>query len=356
MFKILIGTFSVALIFFSDEFVKGPETFNNAAAGVITNGEAPSLAVDDNKVFMAFASGDSIFCSYSSDKGQSFADPELVAVLKGLVNVGGRGPQIISSNGRLLIAAPDASGNFHTWLRKKTESTWRAASRINDIPDMAKECFLSLAANKEGQFFAVWLDLRNGKKNNIYGARSIDAGKSWLESQLVYQSPDGSVCDCCKPSVAMKGQQVVIMFRNNLNGNRDLFLVQSKDGGTTFGKARKLGEGSWKLNGCPMDGGSLIIENNDAIRTVWQRQGNIYSCEPGKKEILVNDGRQCVIAGLNGNYYIAFINKGKLYCRKPGGETLELGPAQAYPRLEAIDKSTTLCVWEYENKIYKAIF
>jgi hypothetical protein len=329
---------------------------NNTAAEVITNGEAPSLVVDDNKVYMAFASGDSIFCSYSSDKGQTFSDPALVAVLKHLINVGGRGPQIISSKSQLLIAAPDASGNFHTWLRKKTESTWRGASRINDIPDIAKECFLSLAANKEGEFFAVWLDLRNGKKNNIYGARSMDAGRSWLKNQLIYQSPDGSVCECCKPSVAMKGQQVVIMFRNNLNGSRDLFLVQSKDGGVTFGEARKLGEGTWKLNGCPMDGGSLMIENNNAIRTVWQREGNVYTCEPGKKEIFVNDGRQCVIAGLNGNYYIAFISKGKVYGRKPGGETLELGPAQAYPRIEVIDNSTALCVWEYENKIYKTIF
>ena len=37
-----------------------------------------------------------------------------------------------------------------------------------------------------------------------------------------------------------------------------------------------------------MDGGGLMIENNHTIHTVWQRKGNVYTCVPGKKEILVS--------------------------------------------------------------------
>ena len=354
MFKNLIGIFGVALLFFALGFIKAPEAANKADTDDTINGEAPSLAVEGSKVYMAFASGDSIFCSYSSVKGQKFSAPALVAILNGLVNVGGRGPQIVSSKGQLLIAAPDTSGNFHTWLKKKTESGWKKGGRINDLADIAKEGFLSLGANSDGHFFAAWLDLRNGKKNNIYGARSMDGGKTWLKNQLIYKSPDGSVCDCCKPSVAIKDQQVAVMFRNSLKGNRDLYLIQSKDGGATFGNARKLGEGSWRLNGCPMDGGGLMIENNHAIRTVWQREGNVYTCEPGKKEILMSKGRQCTIAGMNGTYYITFISEGKLYYRKPDGKIIELSQGGHYPKLLAVDNSTTLCAWEYENKILKS--
>ena len=50
------------------------------------------------------------------------------------------------------------------------------------------------------------------------------------------------------------------MFRNNVNGSRDEYLVESRDGGRSFAAARKLGSGTWPLNGCPMDGGGLAIE------------------------------------------------------------------------------------------------
>lgn len=47
------------------------------------------------------------------------------------------------------------------------------------------------------------------------------------------------------------------------------------DGGASFGKAQKLGEGSWKLNGCPMDGGGLAIDENGDVQTVWRRKNTI---------------------------------------------------------------------------------
>ena len=86
---------------------------------------------------------------------------------------------------------------------------------------------------------------------------------------MIYSSPDTTVCECCKPSVAMKGNKVYVMFRNWLNGNRDLHIIQSNDGGINFGKAQKLGEGSWKLKGCPMDGGGVIINTDNSILTVF---------------------------------------------------------------------------------------
>ncbi|MEO8764606.1 MAG: sialidase family protein [Ginsengibacter sp.] len=350
-FKNFIGISSMLIMFFAPGKLKGQNTLITHDAGNVMNGEAPSLAQDNKKVYLAFASGDSIFFSYSGKKEEKFSAPIFVGLLKGLVNVGGRGPKILSNKDQLLIAAPDTSGNFSSWLQTKPGKSWERGARINDVKNIAKEGFLSLASNNNGHFFAVWLDLRNGKKNNIYGARSVDAGKSWRKNQLIYRSPGGSVCECCKPSVVMKDQLVAIMFRNNLKGNRDLYLIQSKDGGKTFGTAQKLGEESWALNGCPMDGGGLMIENNDAIQTVWQRKGNVYSCEQGKKELFVAKGRQGVIAGMNGIYYIAFVNKGKLYLRGARNEIVELGGVTGYPEMLAIDASTILCTWENEHSI-----
>ena len=61
---------------------------------------------------------------------------------------------------------------------------------------------------------------------------------------MIHTSPDTSVCQCCKPSVVIKNNHIYVMFRNWLNGNRDLYLIQSDNSGTSFGTVQKLGIGS----------------------------------------------------------------------------------------------------------------
>ena len=221
---------------------------------------------------------------------------------------------------------------------------------INDVPDIAKEGFVSLAANNRGEIYAVRLDLRTDKRNKIVVAMSRNGGRTWLKNKIIYMSPDSTVCECCKPSVEMKDQLLVIMFRNFVNGNRDLHIIQSADGGLNFGEARKLGDGSWKLNGCPMDGGGLVINSDNSIQTIWRRQGNIFRCEAGKKEQWIAVGKQCVMAGNKGSNYIAFMNDGKAYCIKPDKTLVELGRGD-YPQLESTGSASAICAWQNEGKI-----
>jgi hypothetical protein len=355
MQNIAVGIFWFTILIFASGFKRMPESQDIKDINKDLKGRSPSLAAEGNDIYMAFPSGDSIFYSCSLDNGKHFSAPEFVTSLQDLMVGGGRGPQIISSKGQLLIAAPSASGNIYTYMKMKAGSKWTEGSRINDIADKAKEGFVSLCSNGDGALFATWLDIRLNARNNIFGAGSSDGGRTWHKSQLIYESPDGSVCECCKPAVAMKGKQVVVMFRNNLGGNRDLYVIQSGDRGVTFDHARKLGEGSWKLNGCPMDGGGLVINDDNTVRTVWRREGNIYENEPGKKEELITKGSQCTITGTTGKYYVAFINAGKVYCIVPDGKTVELGQGGSYPRLISIDKSTVLCAWEDGNRIYRTM-
>lgn len=84
--------------------------------------------------------------------------------------------------------------------------------KVNDVDTVAKENFLALTADGENTF-AVWLDLRD-KHNKIFDAKSNDGGIIWSKNILVYASPDATVCECCKPSVVMKGSDVYVMFRN----------------------------------------------------------------------------------------------------------------------------------------------
>ncbi|MEJ7678323.1 MAG: sialidase family protein [Segetibacter sp.] len=187
-----------------------------------------------------------------------------------------RGPQITSTANGLIITANTTYGNIFAY-HKEGSSKWSKATKVNDADSVSKEALMALSADGLNAF-AVWLDTRgnNGKGQRLYGAQSKDGGKTWSKNILVYSSPDKTTCECCKPSVVVKGNTIHAMFRNWLNGNRDLYLISSSNGGKTFGQAQKLGVGSWKLNGCPMDGGGLAVDKKGTPETVWRREGKIF--------------------------------------------------------------------------------
>jgi hypothetical protein len=264
---------------------------------VIANGQMPNITKDKNgNLHLVYGIGDSIMYTYSSDKGNSFATPSLIDVLPGLYSFATRGPQIAVSDHGIIVTACNSKGNIYSYY--KMNKKWKQGGRVNDIDTVAKEGLMALSADGENSF-AIWLDLRGNKKNKIYGARSNDGGKTWSENLMIYTSPDTSVCQCCKPSVKIKGNKVYVMFRNWLDGNRDLYLIQSSNGGTSFEQAQKLGTGTWKLNGCPMDGGGLAINQKGQVQTIWKREGKIFTAMPDVPEIEIGNGRDCTIETIN---------------------------------------------------------
>ena len=218
------------------------------------------------------------------------------------------------------------------------------------MDSVALEGFVSLSGDGENAY-AVWLDVRNNKRNKIYGSASFDRGKTWSKNILIYQSPDSSVCECCKPSVVMKGKQVNVMFRNWINGNRNLYLITSTDGGKTFDEAQKLGKGNWQLKGCPMDGGGIAVNNKGVVNTVWRREQNIYACQPGGEEKLLGEGNSCIVESIGDEYAYAWTANKKIICVLPDGKQVNPGKGNTV-QLTSIDKYHLLCTWENEGSIY----
>lgn len=317
---------------------------------IIGKGEMPNATNDDaGNLLVVFGSGDSIMYSSSVDKGESFSEPVLISILPDLAASHMRGPQIAASSNGLTIIACNKAGDIFSY-NKADSGNWTKAGRVNDVETVAKENLIAL--NGDGQtLYAVWLDLRD-KHNKIFGARSDNGGKSWLKNVMIYTSPDATVCECCKPSVVIKGNNVYVMFRNWLNGNRDLHLIQSVDGGLTFSNAQKLGNESWALKGCPMDGGGLIVQGNN-VQTVWSRKGKIYTCEPGKPEKEIGEGKGCTLEIVNGKNVYAWTEKGEVVCLLPQiKKTMGKGRS---PVIKAIGKQQVMCIWENENEIHSAI-
>jgi hypothetical protein len=320
---------------------------------VIASGQMPNLAKDKSgAIHLVYGLGDSIMYTYSSDNGNSFSSPSLISILPGLAASHTRGPQIASTNRGLSVIACNDAGDIFSY-NKSGSGNWTQTAKVNDMDTVAKEGLMALSADGENAF-AVWLDLRGNKKNKIYGANSNDGGKTWSKNLMVYTSPDTTVCECCKPSVAMKGNNVYVMFRNWLDSNRDLYLIQSSNGGASFGQAQKLGTGSWKLNGCPMDGGGLAISHNGKVQTIWKREGKIFTAMPGVPEIKIGEGRGCTIETIDNKNIYAWAEKENVVFIKPDGEKKVLGKG-SQPTIKALDKNHVICVWENEKQIHASI-
>jgi hypothetical protein len=136
------------------------------------------------------------------------------------------------------------------------------------------------------------------------------------------------------------------MFRNWLNGSRDLYLATSKDGGKNFPAAEKLGKGTWPLNGCPMDGGGLSIDAQNVIHTAWQRDGIVYYAQPGKMEQEVASGRH---VALQGNL-ISWEAGTDLFVADINGMPTRLGEGSAVEAIRLNDKAI-IAVWERDDHI-----
>jgi len=317
---------------------------------LIGKGQLPNIAADKNgSLHVVYGTGDSILYSVSANGGESFSAPVLIAALPQLAAFAMRGPQIAITKEGPLVTACTKQGNIFSY-KKNANGKWQQTARVNDVDTVAKEMFMALGADGN-QVFAAWLDLRNNKRNKIVGALSKDGGKTWLKNSILYASPDSSVCECCKPSVAVKGNHVYVMFRNWLQGNRDLYLLHSADAGKSFAAVQKLGVNSWKLNGCPMDGGGLAINDKDAAETVWRRNNTIYSCRPGEAETAIGEGRGCTIETVNGHNVYAWSENGQVVVLTAQGNKKTVGKGQL-PALKKISNKNIVCVWENEHQVY----
>jgi hypothetical protein len=307
-------------------------------------------------VALTYGCGSAIYFAASADGGATFS-PAVKVADPGMLPLGRhRGPRVAIAGNAIVVTAvdgrvgthPGEHGKLLAWRSLDGGKTWSAPVTINDVPDAAREGLHALAGNAQGHLFAAWLDDRmKGKK--LYGARSGDGGATWSKNVLLYESPDGTICQCCHPSVAMDGRRTWIMWRNCVGGSRDMYIAGSTDG-VTFSKPDKLGIGSWKIDACPMDGGGIAIGGKAHVVTAWRREKTIYLALPGTPELVIGEGADAAIAYGGDGAYTAWSNKGAIELLTAAGKRKSLGPG-AFPNLVALPDGKVLAAWEDGGKI-----
>ncbi|WP_238395849.1 sialidase family protein [Pontibacter pudoricolor] len=341
---------SFALLLFLGFACNSPAAEKNTQP--LAKGRQPQLSVDAAGVTrIVYGLEENIYCTTSTDNGLSFTEPELVGTIPGLLLGMSMGPQIASSANYTLVTAIDKKGNIHSFSLDHATGKWEKAAGVNDVPQVAAEGLMSIASDENDTFYALWLDVRNNKQNKIALATATGPATSWSANRIIYESPDSTVCECCKPSIVVNGEEVNLMFRNWLNGSRDFYFTTSENGGKTFTAPQKLGNETWKVDGCPMDGGGLVLDENDRVHTAWQRNGNIYHARPGNAEVAVGKGRNCRISG-GTNPAITWKDGDDLKLKFLRSEAIQtIGKGNYIETIELPDKRT-LCVWENDKELF----
>ena len=305
---------------------------------------------------MVYGEGEKIYCMTSSNNGATFSEPEMVGQIKEMHLGHTRGPQIASSKSYSMVTAIDKAGAVHSFRLNHLNRQWSRSAVVNDSKGSAVEGLMAITADKEDNFYAVWLDIRLEKKNNIFFSSIKGKSSAWSKNLMVYKSPDGNVCECCKPNITFNNNRLVIGFRNWLMGSRDIYYAESTDKGKTFSDAKKSGTGTWRLNACPMDGGGLAISETGITSTAWRRNSDVYYWSENQPEQKLGTGRDVSMAQSKSNTVVAWQDKNKIKVMDLKKEkTTEIGNGIS-PRVYTLANGKVICVWEDDKVVrYKLI-
>ena len=343
----ILRLFSLVLLWSAHAFAASVEITPPGFSGA----QQPQVAVGaKGEIHVVFGQKDGVvFHTVSTDEARTFRAPVKIGALPKLALGMHRGPRIAVAGGHVVVSAiSHEGGDLLAWTSTDGGVNWTGPATVNTAPKSAREGLHAMAASGE-RIAVAWLDLRNGG-TELWGALSENGGVSWKPDARIYQSPDGSICQCCAPSLAFGPRgELAAMWRNALGGSRDLYLAFSRDGGGTFAPAEKLGTGTWKLNACPMDGGGLAFarEGPGAPITVWRREATLHLARPGEPEKTVGEGKDAALTTTARGPVAAWRSKAGLMLQLPAAAPRLLDAQGAAASVAAApDGRFTIAVWE----------
>ena len=325
-----------------------------AAAQVATKGRVeiagaaqPQLTANgQGQVWVAYGQGREVVVARSDDNGRTFSAGTTVTAQPKLMLGMRRGPRITAHGQHVTVTL--IAHELLAFHSSDGGRSWAGPNPINEVPTSAREGLHDLAADGSGNVFVTWLDLRNGK-TELWGAESRDSGQTWGKNALIYRSPDKSICECCHPTALFDAEgNLAVMWRNSIQGARDMWMATRAAGADRFTEPRKIGEGIWTLNACPMDGGRIVALGGGVFASVWQRAGDIFFSPPTGAENNLGPGKQPVALAVGGRMLLAWQKGTALWFSADAGKAAPLKHADdaRFPVLISLPGGGALLAFE----------
>lgn len=137
-------------------------------------------------------------------------------------------------------------GSADIYFSRSTDGgmTFTPSIRINDDEFRTIHYTPSLGVDADGHIYVAWRDDRNGH-GDIYFAKSVDGGESFSEN--IKLNDDRRWAYQGDPALAIGPDGLIgVAWNDNRNKNEDIYFTLSQDGGITFSKNRKANDDEGK--------------------------------------------------------------------------------------------------------------
>ncbi|NBR07428.1 MAG: exo-alpha-sialidase [Planctomycetes bacterium] len=321
------------------ELKGGSKSFPLEQYDVKDTQERPSLAVDGKgRIYLAWASQTSdsdkaLLLARSDDQGESFNSAKEViksGIFKAISQMKGKTisrdvrmtPHVIGGKEDVFLAwtesLPDLKG-----VRMVVASSKDAGETFgNPIPvhhgENARATFTSISVGQDGTMVSSWLDNRDKKQKTFASVKGPFAPEFTPEETVAVGDLEKGVCPCCPTStlVALDGT-VYVAFRNIKDGYRDFYISKKKPGAASFEPPVSIISPTWKFDGCPHDGASMVL-SGETLHITWMdaRSGSqrcyhaIANCNEMK---FTATELHPMIQGSQGNARLAMDSKGDVH-------------------------------------------
>lgn len=194
-----------------------------------------------------------------------------------------------------------------------------------------------------------------GKGGSIYHTTSTDGARSFSKPVHIADLPQLALGMRRGPRVTATDKLITVTAISHsdgdlhawTSGSRDMYLAASADGGKTFAPAEKLGTGTWKLSGCPMDGGALTFAAPSKLITVWRREKAVFATQGAASEQRLADSALQALA-VGGKFGIAYIweQGGGLMVKKGSSPPARLAEGGTFAAAASAPGGDPVVVWE----------
>ena len=122
----------------------------------------------------------------------------------------------------------ERDGNWEIYYKRSTDGgiSWGADTRLTNNSSESYNPSVSVSGSV---VHVVWYDERDGNLE-IYYKRSTDGGVSWGADTRLTNNP----AESHSPSASISGSVVHVVWRDNRDGNYEIYYKRSTDGGVSW--------------------------------------------------------------------------------------------------------------------------
>lgn len=126
----------------------------------------------------------------------------------------------------------------------------------------------SIIVDGTGNPVVSYIQYKNGTAS--YEVRRSSDGGFNFDASVVGNAPapGGAVCECCISDLLASGDSIWLLFRNNNQNLRDIWVSRSTDLAATFNTATDVDATDWLLDFCPV-AGPRMARSGDSLVIIW---------------------------------------------------------------------------------------